>query len=289
MNLQRAFPRLAPGLFVLLWSTGFVGAKFGLPYAPPVTFMAWRYCLVSLLLGAYVWLVRAPWPRRPMTYVHLAASGILLHGLYIGGVFIAIAHGMSSGIAALIVGVQPLLTALVSGPLFGERLGGRQWCGFVMGFVGLTLTVYRSLQVGAMPVFGLVSCSIALLAITFGTLYQKRTTVGVDHRVGALVQFIATAIGSVLVANAFEPGSVVWHPKFIFALAWLCIVLSLGAVSILWYLIRQGEAAKVASLFYLVPPVVAVEGFLLFGETLLLLQVVGIAVTAVGVALINRR
>lgn len=283
-----SFARWAPGLFVLLWSTGFVGAKFGLPYAEPVTFMAWRYCLVSLLLGAFVLWVRAPWPRTPRTYGHLAVSGLLMHGFYIGGVFIAIARGMNSGIAALVVGVQPLLTAVLSGPLLGERLRATQWCGFVLGFAGLALTVHRSLAIGAMPVFGLVSCSIALLAITAGTLYQKRFTVGVDYRVGALVQFMATAVACVLVSHCFETGLVHWHPRFLFALGWLCIVLSLGAISILWLLIRQGESARVASLFYLVPPVVAVEGFLLFGETLNALQVLGIAVTATGVSLINR-
>ena len=283
-----SFARLAPGVFVLLWSTGFIGAKFGLPYAEPITFMAWRYTLVSLALGAFVLWQRAPWPRQPAIYGHLAFSGVLLHGVYIGGVFTAIAHGMNSGISALIVGVQPLLTAALSGPLLGERLLPRQWLGFVLGFAGLTLTVHRSLANGEMPLFGLVSCSFALLAITAGTLYQKRFTVGVDNRTGALVQFIATAVCSVLVARTFETGVVQWHPKFVFALGWLCIVLSLGAVSILWMLIRQGAASRVASLFYLVPPVVAVEGYLLFGEHLDATQVTGIVVTALGVSLINR-
>ena len=283
-----SYARFAPGLFVLLWSTGFIGAKFGLPYAGPLTFMAWRYTLVSVALGAFVLLRRAPWPTRPVQYLHLAVSGVLLHGIYIGGVFTAIAHGMNSGIAALIVGVQPLLTAGLSGPLLGERLDGRQWSGFVLGFAGLALTVHRSLATGAMPTFGLVACGFALLAITAGTLYQKRHTAGVDNRVGALVQFIATAVCSVLAAHLFETGAVQWHWRFVFALAWLCIVLSLGAISLLWYLIRQGAASRVASLFYLVPPVVAVEGYLLFGERLDGLQAAGIAVTALGVALINR-
>jgi len=232
--------------------------------------------------------VRAPWPRAPIAYLHLALSGLLMHGFYIGGVFIAISRGMNSGIAALIVGVQPLLTAVLSGPLLGERLSARQWWGFVLGFAGLALTVHRSLASGAMPFFGFVSCTIGLFAITFGTLYQKRCTAGVDNRVGALVQFMATAVACVLACRLFETGVVEWHPRFIFALAWLCIVLSLGAISILWLLIRQGAASRVASLFYLVPPVVAIEGFLLFGETLQALQMLGIAITALGVALINR-
>lgn len=283
-----AFARLAPALFVLLWSTGFVGAKFGLPYSEPVTFMWYRYTIVSLLLGAFVLAVRAPWPRRPLTYVHLAVSGLMLHGIYIGGVFIAIAHGMSSGIAALIVGVQPLLTATLVGPLLGERLNARQWVGFVVGFAGLVLTVWKTLDRGELPLFGLVSCLCALFAITFGTLYQKRHTAGVDGRVGPLVQFIAMAVAAGVVSRLFETGAVEWHPRFVFALAWLCLALSLGAIGILWVLIRRGAAARVASLFYLVPPVTAVEGYFLFGETLHPVQLAGIATTALGVALINR-
>lgn len=283
-----AFARLAPAVFVLLWSTGFVGAKFGLPYSEPVTFMWYRYTIVSALLGAFVLAVRAPWPRQPLAYVHLAITGLLLHGVYIGGVFIAIAHGMSSGIAALIVGVQPLLTATLVGPLLGERLSARQWLGFVVGFAGLVLTVLETLDRGELPLFGLVTCLCALLAITFGTLYQKRHTAGVDSRVGALVQFMATAVAAGLVANLFETRVVEWHPRFVFALAWLCLALSLGAISILWALIRRGAAARVASLFYLVPPVTALEGYFLFGETLHPVQMLGIATTAIGVALINR-
>lgn len=283
-----AFARLAPAVFVLLWSTGFVGAKFGLPYSEPVTFMWYRYTIVSALLGAFVLAVRAPWPRQPLAYVHLAITGLLLHGVYIGGVFIAIAHGMSSGIAALIVGVQPLLTATLVGPLLGERLSARQWLGFFVGFAGLVLTVLETLDRGELPLFGLVTCLCALLAITFGTLYQKRHTAGVDSRVGALVQFMATAVAAGLVANLFETRVVEWHPRFVFALAWLCLALSLGAISILWALIRRGAAARVASLFYLVPPVTALEGYFLFGETLHPVQMLGIATTAIGVALINR-
>jgi drug/metabolite transporter (DMT)-like permease len=250
--------------------------------------MWYRYTIVSALLGAFVLAVRAPWPRQPLAYVHLAVTGLLLHGVYIGGVFIAIAHGMSSGIAALIVGVQPLLTATLVGPLLGERLSTRQWLGFFVGFAGLVLTVLETLDRGELPLFGLVTCLCALLAITFGTLYQKRHTAGVDSRVGALVQFMATAVAAGLVANLFETRVVEWHPRFVFALAWLCLALSLGAISILWALIRRGAAARVASLFYLVPPVTALEGYFLFGETLHPVQMLGIATTAIGVALINR-
>ncbi len=279
--------RLAPGLFVLLWSTGFIGAKFGLPYAEPMTFLWYRYSFAVLLLGGLVWWRRAPWPRQTRTYGHLVVSGLLLHGCYIGGVFLAIAHGMSSGIAALIMGAQPLLTALLAGPLLGEHLSARQWYGFALGFAGLALTVQRTVMLGTLPLFGFIACTIGLFAMTLGTLYQKRHTASVDSRVGVLVQFIAAAIVFRVGASSFETGVVVWDPRFIFALGWLCLVMSLGAISLLWHLIKQGAAARVASLFYLVPPVVAIEGYALFGETLQALQMVGIAITALGVALIN--
>ncbi len=283
------FAQLAPPLFVLLWSTGFIGAKFGLPYAEPLTFLAYRYAIVSAVLILLIIGLRLPLPRRPRMWLHLVFSGLLLHGFYIAGVFLAIRHGMSSGISALIVGVQPLLTATVSGPFLGERVTSRQFMGFGLGFLGLSLTVSKTLAQGQLPLFGFVSCVVALLAITAGTVYQKRYVIGVDLRVGACIQFIPTAIAFYVLSHFFESGVVNWHPRFIFALIWLCLALSLGAISLLWLLIQRGAAAQVASLFYLVPPVTALEGFALFGETLTSFQMVGIAITAVGVALINRR
>lgn len=285
---QDRFSQWAPALFVLLWSTGFVGAKFGLPFAEPFTFLFMRYGVVTVILAAVLVLWRVPLPRSPAMWGHLALAGLLLHGFYIGGVFVAIAHGMPSGIAALVVGIQPLLTAGVAGPMLGEHVSGRQLAGLVLGFAGLALTVSKTFFLGDLPANGLLACIVALLAITFGTIYQKRHVVGVDLRAGAFVQFLATAFVFALLALACDTREVDWNPKFLFALGWLCLVLSLGAISLLWRLIQRGAAAKVASLFYLVPPVTAVEGYLLFGEALTLLQMIGIAVTALGVAIINR-
>ncbi len=282
------FSQWAPALFVLLWSTGFVGAKFGLPFAEPFTFLFLRYGVVTVILGTVLLLWRVPLPRSPAMWGHLAITGLLLHGFYIGGVFVAIAHGMSSGIAALIVGIQPLLTAGVAGPLLGERVSRRQIAGLLLGFAGLTLTVSKTFVQGELPAIGLVACLMALLAITFGTVYQKRHVAGVDLRAGAFVQFLATALVFAVLSIAFDTGKIDWGPEFLFALGWLCLVLSLGAISLLWRLIQRGAAAKVASLFYLVPPVTAVEGYFLFGESLTSLQMIGIAVTALGVAIINR-
>lgn len=285
---ETLFTRLAPALFVVLWSTGFIGAKFGLPYCEPLTFLWLRYSTVTALLGLVIFFQRIPLPRSPRMWLHLGVSGVLLHGVYIGGVFFAISRGMPAGISSLIVGVQPLLTAALAGPLLGERLTRRQLAGFVLGFVGLALVVSKSFTRGELPLAGLVTCTAALFAITLGTLYQKRHVVGVDIRAGSFVQFLATAVPCFVLAQLLETGVVHWHPRFVFALAWLCLGLSLGAISILWTLIKRGAASKVASLFYLVPPVTALEGFALFGESLLPLQLAGMAVTAFGVALINR-
>lgn len=282
------FSQWAPALFVLLWSTGFVGAKFGLPFAEPFTFLFLRYGVVTVILGTVLLLWRVPLPRRPAMWGHLALTGLLLHGFYIGGVFVAIAHGMSSGIAALIVGIQPLLTAGVAGSLLGERVSQRQFAGLLLGFAGLSLTVSKTFVQGELPAIGLVACLMALLAITFGTIYQKRHVADVDLRAGAFVQFLATALVFATLSITFDTGKIDWSPEFLFALGWLCLVLSLGAISLLWRLIQRGAAAKVASLFYLVPPVTAVEGYFLFGESLTSLQMIGIAVTALGVAIINR-
>lgn len=282
------FAQFAPALFVLLWSTGFIGARFGLPYAEPFTFLLLRYAIVFVLLAAVVAALRLPLPREPAVWGHLALSGLLLHGFYIAGVFIAISRGMSTGIAALIVGVQPLLTAALARGLLGETVTRVQWAGLGLGFAGLALTVSGSAARGELQWVGVLSCSVALLAITGGTLYQKRFVTGVDLRVGTCVQFLATAVAFLVLAVIFDSGEVTWHPRFVFALAWLCLVLSLGATSLLWILIARGAASRVASLFYLVPPVTAVEGYLLFGETLSALQWLGIALTACGVALVNR-
>lgn len=282
------YTRLAPALFVLLWSTGFIGAKFGLPYCEPFTFLWLRYSIVSAILLGVVVSMRVPLPRDPAMWGHTAVSGVLLHGFSIGGIFFAIAHGMSSGIAALIVGVQPLLTAVLAGPLLNESLTGRQKFGFAIGFAGLTMTVLKSVALGALPLFALGTSIVALLAITIGTLYQKRFVVDVDGRAGALIQFVAAAVPCYVLARVFETGEIDWQPPFVLALAWLCLGLSIGAIGILWSLIRRGAVSRVSSLFYLVPPVTALEGYFAFGEALAPLQIAGILVTTLGVALINR-
>jgi drug/metabolite transporter (DMT)-like permease len=283
-----SFATVAPALFVFLWSTGFIGARYGLPHAEPHSFLAIRFMIVIALLAVVALWRRAAWPRSPRLYLHLAVSGVLMHSTYLGGVFSAIHAGLNTGLAALIVGTQPLITAALVGPLFGERLDARQWGGFVLGFVGLVLVLSKSFALGDLPLVAVAYALLGLMGITFGTLYQKRHVVNVDLWSGSLVQFCAALLPTGLLALCFEHEAVQWTPSFVFALGWLCLVLSLGAIGVLWTLIQRGAAAQVASLFYLVPPATAFEAWLLFDETLRGVQMAGIVLTAVGVALINR-
>lgn len=276
-----------PLLFVLLWSTGFVGAKFGLPYAEPLTFLLARYLLVLVLMTSLALASRAPWPQKPSHWLHIGVSGVFMHALYLGGVFMAIHRGLPAGITALVVGMQPLLTALGAGWLLGERVSGRQWLGLVLGFGGVALVV--SGKIGNTG-FGLslVPAVVALLAITAGTLYQKRFCPAFDLRTGAVIQFLPTALLTALVAGTTESLQIEWSGTFVFALLWLVLVLSIGAISLLNLLIRGGSAVNVASLFYLTPPTTALIAWAAFGETLSGLALAGMVLAVSGVYLARR-
>ncbi len=278
--------RAAPILFVLLWSTGFIGAKWGLPYAEPATFLFVRFVIVAALFGLIVVFSRIPLPTRLRDLGHLAVTGCLVHGVYLGGVFAAIGVGVNAGVAALIVGIQPLLTAVLVGPFLGERISPRQWIGFFAGIGGVFLVVYRDFDLQGQEIQGLGFCVAALVGISVGTVYQKRYCSGMDLRSGSLVQFFAAAVFVGIFALFFESGQIDWHPQFIFALSWLCLVLSLGAISLLMWLIRHGVASMVASLFYMVPPLVALESWFLFDERLDALAISGMALCVVGVWLV---
>ena len=282
---------LYPLLFVVLWSTGFIGAKFGLPYVEPLTFLALRYAAVLMLMGLVVWRMRAPWPATLRECGHIAVTGVLVHAVYLGGVFIAIGHGLPAGVAAIVVGLQPMLTALGAGWLLREKVRARQWAGLAAGFAGVALVVAHKVPVGAgwVTLWSLLfPVAVALLAITVGTLYQKRYCPAFDLRTGALIQFLPSFVLTGLVAAATETMHIEWRPSFVFALAWLVLVLSLGAVTLLNVLIRSGSAVNVASLFYLVPPCTALVAWALFGETLTGLALVGMALTVFGVWLARR-
>lgn len=274
-----------PALFVVLWSTGFIGARLGLPHAEPLTFLSLRYVLAAGLLVLVSVASRAPWPRRLTEVAHFAVAGLLVHGVYLGGVFLAISMEVEAGVSALIVGLQPLLTAALAGVLLGERVTPRQWLGLVLGLCGVTLVLAGKLSQVPGSLLGSIACVAALIGITIGTLYQKRFCAGMDLRTGSVVQFTAAGLATAPLAFWFEDMHIRWDAEFVFALIWLVLVLSLGAVSLLYVLIRRGAASKVTSLFFLVPPCTALIAWPLFGETLGPSAVAGMALTAVGVAL----
>lgn len=280
--------RLAmPGLFVLLWSTGFIGARLGLPHAEPFTFLALRMLLAAGLLAVLAALTRAPWPSGPAAAAHTAVAGLLVHGIYLGGVFWAIDRGLAAGVTAIIVSVQPLLTAALAGAVLGERIRPRQWAGLVLGLAGVALVVSDRISLGGATVENVASALVALAGITGGTLYQKRFCPATDLRTGGVIQFLVTAAALYALALVLETRHIQWTGEFLFALAWLVLVLSLGAIGLLFALIRHGAAARVASLFYMAPPFTALFGYLLFDETLQGRALAGLAIVVAGVAMVN--
>jgi drug/metabolite transporter (DMT)-like permease len=279
--------RAAPFLFVLLWSTGFLGAKLGLPHAAALAFLFVRYLLVITLMASLALILRAPWPRDGRQWLHIGISGLLVHALYLGGVFIAIGTGLPAGVTSLVVGLQPLLTVTVASRLFGEAVLPRQWAGLLLGFGGVTLVVSNKLDAG-FSLDALWPALAALLGITAGTLYQKRFCPHFDWRSGSVAQFLPTALVTGAIVFAFDDFRIDWTAEFIFALGWLVLVLSIGAISLLNWLIRHGSAVNVASLFYLTPPTTALLAWLLFNETLTGLALIGMALAVWGVYLSRR-
>lgn len=284
--------RLLAPVFVLLWSTGFIGAKFGLPFAGALSFVSARCALVIVLMLLAAWLLRAPWPREWRQVMHIAVAGVLMQATYLDGVFVAIQHGLPAALTSLIVGLQPILTALAAGYLLGEQVSRRQWFGLLLGFGGVLLVVLNSRNPGLGNPWALTAlwpAVIALLGITLGTLYQKRFCPSFDLRSGAVIQFSASLLVTLPLALHFEPQPIIWQPQFIFALLWLVLMLSVVAISLLNILIRRGSAVRVSSLFYLTPAVTAVLAWALFGERLGVLAVLGMAIAAAGVWLARSR
>lgn len=279
---------LTPALFVLLWSTGFIGARLGMPHAEPMTFLALRFALTALILAPVALLSRAVWPRRRYEWGHLAVAGVLMHGVYLGGVFVAIRLGLEAGLSALIVGLQPLLVAAFASLALGERVGRLAWTGLGLGLAGVALIVARKLGGDAASLMAVGACLAALAGITVGTLYQKRFCGGHDLRSGNAIQFAAAALFCLALALPFETMRIDWTGELIFALAWLVLVLSVGAISLLYLLLRRGAASQVASLFFLVPPTTALLAWPLFGERLGVAELAGMALAVLGVALANR-
>ena len=282
--------QIYPFLFVLLWSTGFIGAKFGLPFAEPLSFLLIRYLCVIALMGVLVAISRAPWPKDLHRCFHIGITGIMVHALYLGGVFVAIKQGLPAGTTALVVGMQPLLTACASGKLLGEKVSRRQWSGLGLGFAGVSMVVSGKFAAASGETLAvmLIPATIALLGITAGTLYQKRFCPSFDLRSGSVIQFSAAALATAIAVGGTEDFAIEWSGQFMFALGWLVLVLSIGAISLLNVLIRSGSAVNVASLFYLTPPTTAVIAWFVFGEQLSVIAILGMAIAVSGVYLVGR-
>jgi drug/metabolite transporter (DMT)-like permease len=281
-----AWLRTMPAVFVLIWSTGFVVARLGMPHAPPFGFLAWRFALSVLLFLLWVGLSRAAWPQGRAQWGHLAVTGMLMHGGYLGGVWAAVKGGLGAGTAALIVGLQPLLTACwmsMQGP--GHRVGARQWLGLALGLAGLLLVVLHRLGSGQATVVNVALAIGALASITAGTLYQKGRVAPCDVRTAAVVQLLA-AFAVTLPLALLETEPLVWHRDLQVAMAWSVVALTLGGSSLLYLLIQRGAATRVSSLMYLVPPCTALMAWLMFDEPITVSVVGGMVLTAVGVGLV---
>jgi drug/metabolite transporter (DMT)-like permease len=283
---RRTLIAAMPALFVLIWSTGFVVARLGMPHAPPLTFLCWRYVFSIVAMGGWALLARAAWPRDAGQWGHLAVSGVLMHAGYLGGVWAAIKAGAPAGTVALIVGLQPLLTAVWISARGHHRVGAGQWLGLVLGLGGLALVVWHKLG-GELTLGNLALALFALASITAGTLYQKAYLLPIDVRAGNCVQMIA-ALGVSLPLAWLEPGRVDLQPELVLAMAWSVLMLSLGGSSLLMLLIQRGAATRVTSLMYLVPPCTAVLAWLLFAEPITATTLLGMALCAAGVALVMR-
>jgi drug/metabolite transporter (DMT)-like permease len=285
-----------PAIFVLIWSTGFIVAKFGLPFAPPLTFLAIRYFFSIVCFLVWIWLARAVWPSDKKQWQHLAVSGVLMHAGYLGGVWVAIKAGMGSGLTALIVGFQPVLTALWLTWLNTDKSGTsslpavtkRQWLGLLLGLVGLLLVVARKFgTTSEVTLLTFAATVFALLCITAGTLYQKRFVSAADVRTANVIQ-LGAALMVTLPFAMLETEAIVWNTSFVGAMAWAVLALTLGGSSLMFMLIQRGAATTVTSLLYLVPPTTALMAWVLFGEAITFVTVLGIILTAVGVSLVVR-
>ncbi len=286
--------RAMPAVFVLIWSTGFVVARYGMPHAPPFSFLALRYALSIAAFALWIAYARPAWPSGRAQVLHLGVTGVLMHAGYLGGVWFAVKGGLGAGLAALIVGLQPLLTALwisaTQRGTVGEHqvvIPARQWLGLALGLAGLLLVVGSKLRLGEAQAATVAAALVALCSITAGTLYQKRWVQPCDVRSANTIQLLAALLVTAPLA-ALESEPVVWHPEMLGALAWSVGVLTLGGSSLLYLLIQRGAATAVTSLMYLVPPCTAVLAAVLFGEALTAPVLAGLALTAAGVALAVR-
>ena len=287
MSLSRLAIAAAPVVFVLLWSTGFIGARYGLPYIEPMTFLGVRMVFVVVIMTIIAVVSGAKWPSNA-EIGHSVVIGVLVHGLYLGGVFFAISQGVPAGISALIPGLQPILTSVIANHFMGETVSRQQWFGLALGLVGVALVLHDRQMVAEASVLGWIGSVVSLLGVTVGTLYQKRYSGNIDWRTGNVFQYGGVVVLYWCAAFAFETRVIHWSGELIFAIAWLVLVLSIAAVGLMYWLIRRSAATGFASLFYLVPAVTALMAYGLFGEKLDALSIAGMVVCAAGVVLVNR-
>ncbi|MET0313453.1 MAG: DMT family transporter [Hansschlegelia sp.] len=283
---------LSPIVFVLIWSTGWVVAKTIAPHADPLTFLGVRYLGAIVLLLPFALFAGAKWPAGRGRWLHALANGALLHGLYLGGVWWAIAHGVPAGISALMAALQPLLTAIAAGPLLGERLDARRWTGIAMGMLGVAAVVAPKLSApGALGAVALPIAVnvVAMVSVSAATLHQKRALAGMDLRTLAIAQYLGALVVTVPAVLLLENLRIEWTPETLGALAWSVVGLSIFGIVLMLAMIQRGEVSRVAALIFLVPPIAAVQAFLLFDERLSPLQIGGMALAAAGVLLVNAR
>ncbi|MDY0872928.1 DMT family transporter [Dongia rigui] len=281
--------RGVPVLFVLLWATGFLVARYAIPYAPPFTLLVIRFACASAMMAGIGFVFGARWPRTWRECTHIVVTGILLQAVYLGGCYGAIYAGLPAGMVALIAGLQPIVTAALAGPLLGERLKPLQWLGAALGFIGLTMVIWHKLAFDSGHLWALFFAFVQLFGITAATLYQKRFSPNADLKAGAAIQYAAATLVLLPVMFWVGVGHVDWQPQFIAAMAWIIIVLSGISIALLTWMIQRGAASKVASLFYLTPPGAALGAFLWFDERLDALALSGMGVVALGVFLVNRK
>jgi drug/metabolite transporter (DMT)-like permease len=286
-DFEKLAARAAPAIFVVLWSTGFIATKYVLHSAEPLTYLTIRMAVVVAMMAVIVAVARPRWPDRSGV-AHSVVAGILVHGFYLGGTAVAIAHSIPAGLSALIPGLQPILTSTLANRWLGERVTPLQWGGLLLGLAGVVLILHNRPMSGEAG-WGWLASGVSLVSITLGTLYQRRYCSKIDWRAGNLVQYVAVMIFFAAVAAAFENNEVHWTREFVLSVAWLAVVLSIGSIGLLYWLIRRSAATSVASLFYLVPAVTALMAYVLFDERLDTVAIIGMIACAAAVFLVNRR
>jgi drug/metabolite transporter (DMT)-like permease len=286
VTFERVLTRTAPAIFVVLWSSGFIATKYALAGAEPLTFLFIRMVAVVLLMAIIIAIARPKWPNRIEAW-HSVVAGLLVHGFYLAGTATAIYHSVPAGLSALIPGLQPILTSTLANRFLGERVTPLQWLGLLLGLSGVLLVLHTRQMSGQLG-WGWLGTCVALVSITLGTLYQKRYCSRIDWRTGNLIQFVAAGVLYAIGAYLFETRQVVWSWEFVLGVGWLVIALSMGSIGLLYWLIRHNGATQVASLFYLVPVVTALMAFVLFDEHVGWLGVLGMAICAAGVFIVNK-